>query len=361
MGTVSVLEAVRRWGGRAPPSSSRRTRSTRHERLRLPRDGSLGSADPYSASKGVRGDRHVVVRAGYKQLKIASARGQRHRRRRPRRRSSLARHRPLHPQERAPHASPSGRGASVAARHRWGRSPAICPRREAGMDGEDVAGWNFGPSSDSFPHRDGDRHAGGESCNDEGRGPAPDPGRRGGPGTGTRCRRSRSRPTRRAAASAGGRSGASTAPSARPWSVTAPCAENRGGYPCADRGLREGRERMKVVILCGGMGTRLPRVHESLRKADGAGGQRPDRRAHHARCTPRPARPSSMLCLGYMGHVIRDYFLNYEVERPATSRSSWAGRRHRVPRRALPRLEGHARRDRRADPHRRPHRGPRST
>lgn len=69
---------------------------------------------------------------------------------------------------------------------------------------------------------------------------------------------------------------------------------------------------MKVVILCGGMGTRLREETEYRPKPMVDVGGRPilwhilKSYAHHG-------LRDFVLCLGYKGHVIKEYFLNYEA------------------------------------------------
>jgi len=69
---------------------------------------------------------------------------------------------------------------------------------------------------------------------------------------------------------------------------------------------------MKVVILCGGQGTRLREETEFRPKPLIMIGQRPilwhimKLYAHHG-------FSEFILCLGYRGHMIKEYFLNYEA------------------------------------------------
>jgi glucose-1-phosphate cytidylyltransferase len=69
---------------------------------------------------------------------------------------------------------------------------------------------------------------------------------------------------------------------------------------------------MKVVILCGGLGTRLREETEFRPKPLAEIGRRPilwhimKLYAHHGFC-------EFVLCLGYRGHLIKEYFLNYEA------------------------------------------------
>lgn len=71
------------------------------------------------------------------------------------------------------------------------------------------------------------------------------------------------------------------------------------------------RSSIPVVILCGGMGTRLAEETGTKPKPLVEIGERPilwhimKSYAHHG-------FKNFILCLGYKGHMIRDYFLNYE-------------------------------------------------
>ena len=71
-------------------------------------------------------------------------------------------------------------------------------------------------------------------------------------------------------------------------------------------------DSMKTVILCGGIGTRLREETEFRPKPMVEVGGRPilwhimKIYAQHRLC-------DFILCLGYKGHVIKDYFLNYEA------------------------------------------------
>ena len=69
---------------------------------------------------------------------------------------------------------------------------------------------------------------------------------------------------------------------------------------------------MKVVILCGGMGTRLREYTESIPKPMVRIGGIPIL-VHIMNMYAAAGMNEFVLCLGYMGHVIREYFLNYEA------------------------------------------------
>lgn len=68
---------------------------------------------------------------------------------------------------------------------------------------------------------------------------------------------------------------------------------------------------MKVVILCGGLGTRLREETEFRPKPMVEIGGRPIL-WHIMKCYAHYGYTDFILCLGYKGEIIRDYFLNYE-------------------------------------------------
>ena len=67
---------------------------------------------------------------------------------------------------------------------------------------------------------------------------------------------------------------------------------------------------MKVVILCGGFGTRIRGVADSLPKPMIPIGQYPIL-WHIMKYFACFGYNDFVLCLGYKGHVIKDFFLNY--------------------------------------------------
>lgn len=69
---------------------------------------------------------------------------------------------------------------------------------------------------------------------------------------------------------------------------------------------------MKVVILCGGQGTRLREQTDVLPKPMIEIGGRPIL-WHIMKIYARYGLNSFVLCLGYKGHLIKEYFLNYAV------------------------------------------------
>lgn len=69
---------------------------------------------------------------------------------------------------------------------------------------------------------------------------------------------------------------------------------------------------MKVVILCGGQGTRLREETEVRPKPMVEIGGRP-MLWHIMKIYSRFGLKDFVLCLGYKGHLIKDYFVNYEL------------------------------------------------
>ena len=69
---------------------------------------------------------------------------------------------------------------------------------------------------------------------------------------------------------------------------------------------------MKVVILCGGQGTRLREQTEVLPKPMIEIGGRPIL-WHIMKTYAHFGLEDFVLCLGYKGHVIKEYFINYEL------------------------------------------------
>ena len=69
---------------------------------------------------------------------------------------------------------------------------------------------------------------------------------------------------------------------------------------------------MKVVILCGGLGTRLREETEFRPKPMVEIGGRPIL-WHIMKCYAHYGLHDFILCLGYKGSVIKEYFLNYEA------------------------------------------------
>ena len=73
-----------------------------------------------------------------------------------------------------------------------------------------------------------------------------------------------------------------------------------------------GRAAMKVVILCGGFGTRIRDVADNIPKPMIPVGGRPIL-WHIMKTYAQAGFKDFVLCLGYKGQVIKDFFLNYEA------------------------------------------------
>ena len=69
---------------------------------------------------------------------------------------------------------------------------------------------------------------------------------------------------------------------------------------------------MKVVILCGGYGTRIREVNENIPKPMIPIGRYPIL-WHSMKTYATAGHQDFVLCLGYKGQVIKDFFLNYEA------------------------------------------------
>ena len=69
---------------------------------------------------------------------------------------------------------------------------------------------------------------------------------------------------------------------------------------------------MKVVILCGGLGTRLKEETEYKPKPMVEVGGRPIL-WHIMKTYAHYGHHEFVLCLGYRGDVIKNYFINYEI------------------------------------------------
>ena len=76
--------------------------------------------------------------------------------------------------------------------------------------------------------------------------------------------------------------------------------------------LAEGANTVKVVILCGGQGTRLREETETRPKPMIEIGGRPIL-WHIMKIYAHYGHNEFVICLGYKGHMIRDYFLNYKA------------------------------------------------
>jgi glucose-1-phosphate cytidylyltransferase len=74
---------------------------------------------------------------------------------------------------------------------------------------------------------------------------------------------------------------------------------------------REGKALMKVVLFCGGLGMRLREVSEALPKPMVTIGYRPIL-WHLMKFYAHYGHKDFIVCLGYRGDVIKNYFLNYD-------------------------------------------------
>ena len=99
----------------------------------------------------------------------------------------------------------------------------------------------------------------------------------------------------------------------------------------------------KAVILCGGQGTRIRDANELLPEADAADRRQADRLAHHEGLR-RHGVNEFVLCLGYKGWLIKEFFLNYRpMTTDVTVDARRARRRGRLPRAATTRRTGGSR------------------
>jgi len=71
-----------------------------------------------------------------------------------------------------------------------------------------------------------------------------------------------------------------------------------------------GKRTLKVVLFCGGLGTRLREHSNTIPKPLVTVGPRPIL-WHLMRCYAHFGHTDFVLCLGYAGEMIREYFLNY--------------------------------------------------
>ena len=102
---------------------------------------------------------------------------------------------------------------------------------------------------------------------------------------------------------------------------------------------------MKVVLFCGGLGMRIREAGENVPKPMVTIGYRPIL-WHVMKYYAHFGHKDFVLCLGYRGDVIKNYFLNYNeclsndfVHVGGRQEARSDGQRH-------PRLEDHVRRDR---------------
>ena len=69
---------------------------------------------------------------------------------------------------------------------------------------------------------------------------------------------------------------------------------------------------MKVVLFCGGLGTRIREYSESIPKPMVPIGHQPIL-WHVMQYYSQYGHHDFILCLGYKANVIKDYFLNYKI------------------------------------------------
>ena len=74
---------------------------------------------------------------------------------------------------------------------------------------------------------------------------------------------------------------------------------------------------MKVVILAGGLGTRLSEETGYPSQANGRGGRQADPVAHHEALRPMASTSSSCVC-GYKGEILKEWFVNYGMHNPTS-------------------------------------------
>src|SRR6202043_1088563 len=81
-------------------------------------------------------------------------------------------------------------------------------------------------------------------------------------------------------------------------------------YPQRDCLQRKRVRAMKVVLFCGGLGTRIREYSESIPKPMVPVGHQPIM-CHVMQYYSQYGHDDFILCLGYKANVIKDYFLNY--------------------------------------------------
>ena len=100
---------------------------------------------------------------------------------------------------------------------------------------------------------------------------------------------------------------------------------------------------MKVVLFCGGLGTRLREHSDTIPKPLVNVGDRPIL-WHLMRYYAHYGHKDFILCLGYRGDLIREFFLNYRAAMSTDFVLSDGGRRHRAARAGHRGLAHHLRR-----------------
>ena len=112
---------------------------------------------------------------------------------------------------------------------------------------------------------------------------------------------------------------------------------------------------MKAVLLAGGLGTRMREETEFRPKPMVEVGGKPGPVAHHEDLRRRHGVKDFVVCAGYKGEMIKEYFLNYEARNNDFTITLGRHGQRRVPRPApRERLDGDGRRHRRRHADRRP-------
>ena len=96
----------------------------------------------------------------------------------------------------------------------------------------------------------------------------------------------------------------------RSWSTAGACSRRTRSRATKASAARKG-VRMKVVLFCGGLGTRLREHSDTMPKPLVNIGYRPIL-WHLMRYYAHYGHKDFILCLGYRGDMIREYFLNYD-------------------------------------------------
>ena len=102
---------------------------------------------------------------------------------------------------------------------------------------------------------------------------------------------------------------------------------------------------MKVVLFCGGLGMRIREAGENVPKPMVTIGYRPIL-WHVMKYYAHFGHKDFVICLGYRGDVIKDYFLNYSEFLSNDFVLSDGGKKLDLMAQRHPRLEDHLRRDR---------------
>src|SRR5216684_9183087 len=119
-------------------------------------------------------------------------------------------------------------------------------------------------------------------------------------------------------------------PQARDYRPDAPCRRLGGQVYCSySRGYghrSEGVRVVKVVLFCGGLGTRIREYSEAIPKPMIPIGQEPIL-WHVMQYYSQYGHQDFVLCLGYKANVVKDYFLNYKQTANSDCRVSNFGKK----------------------------------